>query len=99
MAGTSIMVGICTSSYPFPYPIEKVEDFPYSYPIEKVGDSPYQYSYPVNAEISRQNGNKFGQYPQEQGYLPSLFLNTFNIVNNFLITNKSYRYYDKRIIQ
>jgi len=45
------MAGICTSSYP----------------IEKVGDSPYPYPYPypnlVNAEILRQNGDRFEQYP------------------------------------
>ena len=29
MAGTGIIVGICTSPHPFPYPIEKVEDSPY----------------------------------------------------------------------
>jgi len=46
------MAGICTSPYPSLYPIKKVEDSPYSYP------------YPVNAGISRQNGNEFGQYPQ-----------------------------------
>ena len=28
MAGTGIMVGICTSPYSSPYPIEKVRDFP-----------------------------------------------------------------------
>jgi len=39
--------GICTSSYPFPYS------------IQKVGDSPYSYSYPVNTEIPYQNGDKF----------------------------------------
>ena len=48
MAGTGIMVGICTSPYPSPYS------------IEKVGDSPY--SYPVNAGISRQTEDGFGQY-------------------------------------
>ena len=50
------MAGICTSSYP----------------IEKVGDSPYPYTYSVNAGISRQNGDEFGQYPRERVYLPSL---------------------------
>jgi len=61
MAGTGIMVGICTSPYPSPYP------------IEKVGDSPYPYPYPVNARIPRQNGNGFGQYPLGRVYLSSLF--------------------------
>jgi len=56
MAGTGIMAGICTSPYP----------------TEKVGDSPYPYSYPVNAGISRQNGDGFGQYPWRRIYLPSL---------------------------
>jgi len=56
------MVGICTSSYTSPYPIEKVGDFPYSYP------------YPVNAGIPRQNGDGFGQHPRGRVYLP--FLNT-----------------------
>jgi len=42
------------------------------YAIEKVGDSPYPYLYLVNAGISRQNGDKFGQYPQGQVYLSSL---------------------------
>jgi len=37
MAGTGIMAGIYSSSYP----------------IEKIGDSPYSYSYPVNAGIPR----------------------------------------------
>jgi len=50
MAGTSIMTGICTSSYPSPYPIEKVEDSPYPYL--------------VNAGIPCQNGDGFGQYPR-----------------------------------
>jgi len=45
MAGTSMMAKIYTSSYPSPYP------------IEKVGNSPYSYS--VNARILRQNENKF----------------------------------------
>ena len=53
MAGTSIMVGICTSSSPSPYP------------IEKIGDSPYPYPYPVNAMIR----NGFGQYSRSQVYL------------------------------
>jgi len=56
------MAGICTSPYPSPYP------------IEKVGDSPYSYPYPVNAGISHQNGNGFGQYPPGQIYLSSLFI-------------------------
>ena len=60
MTGTGIMAGICTSSYPSPYP------------IEKVGDSPYPYPYPVNAGIPRQNGDEFGQYPRGWIYLPSL---------------------------
>jgi len=61
MAETSIMAGmgmgtrrIYTSSYPSPYSIEKVRDSPYPCP------------YPVNAEILRQNGDGFGQYPPEQ---------------------------------
>ena len=60
MAGTSIMAGIYTSSYPSPYP------------IEKVGDSPYPYPNPVNAGLPRQNGDRFGQYPRGRVYLPSL---------------------------
>jgi len=52
------MAGICTSPYPSPYPIEKVEDSPYPYP--------------VNAGISRQNGDGFGQYQRGRVYLPSL---------------------------
>jgi len=48
MAGTDIMAGICTSSYPSPYSTEKVRDSPYPYP------------YPVNAGIPRQNGDGFG---------------------------------------
>jgi len=39
-------------------------------PIEKIGDS--LYPYPVNAGISRQNGDGFGQYPRGRVYLPSL---------------------------
>jgi len=54
MAGTSIMVGICTSPSPSPYPIEKIRDSPY----------PCPYAYLVNAGIFRQNGDGFGQYPQ-----------------------------------
>jgi len=46
------MAGICTSPYPSPYP------------IEKIGGSPSSYPYPVNAGISRQNGDGFGQYTQ-----------------------------------
>jgi len=42
------------------------------YLIEKIGDSPYPYPYLVNAEILRQNGNGFGQYPRRRVYLPSL---------------------------
>jgi len=60
MARTGIMAEICTSSYPSPYPIEKVGDYPYPYP------------YPFNAGIPRQNGNEFRQYPRERIYLPSL---------------------------
>jgi len=56
------MAGICTSPYPSPYP------------TEKVGDSPYPYPYPVNAEIPRQNGDGFRQYPQGRVYLQSLIL-------------------------
>jgi len=52
MAGTGIMAGICTSTYPSPYP------------IQKVGDSPYPYPYPVNVRIPCQNGDGFGQYPR-----------------------------------
>jgi len=48
MAGTGIMAGIFTSTYP----------------TEKVGDSPYPYPYLVNAGIPRQNGDGFGQYPR-----------------------------------
>ena len=62
MAGTGIMAGICTSPYSSPYP------------TEKVGDSPYPYPYPVNAEILRQNGDEFEQYPRRRIYLPSLLL-------------------------
>jgi len=40
------------------------------FPIEKIGDSPY----PVNAGIPRQNGDRFGQYPRGQVYLPSLYI-------------------------
>jgi len=58
--GTGIMVGMCTSPYPSPYP------------IEKVGDSPYPYPYLVNARIPRQNEDGFGQYPRGRVYLPSL---------------------------
>jgi len=53
MTGTSIMVGICTSPYLSPYPIEKVGDFSYPYP------------YPVNVGISCQNGG-FRQYPRDK---------------------------------
>ena len=42
---TCITAGICT----FPYP------------IEKVGDSPYPCPYLINAGISHQNEDKFGQ--------------------------------------
>jgi len=44
MAGTSIMAGICTFSYPS------------SYPTENVGDSPYPYPYPVNAGFPSKRG-------------------------------------------
>jgi len=47
-----------------------------SYPIEKVGDFLYPYPYPVNAGIPRQNGDRFGQYPQGRVYLPSLHTHT-----------------------
>jgi len=60
MTGTGIIAVICTSTYPSPYPIEKVGDFSYPYP------------YPVNAGILRQNGDGFGQYPQGRVYFPSL---------------------------
>jgi len=60
MAGTNIMAGICTSSYPSPYL------------TEKVGDSPYPYSCSVNAGILRQNGDGFGQYARARVYLSSL---------------------------
>jgi len=62
MVGTGIMAGICTSSYPSPYPTEKVRDSPYPYP------------YPINAGIPRQNGDGFGQYPRGRVYLPSLII-------------------------
>jgi len=55
------MAGICTSTYPSPYP------------IEKVGDSPYPYAYPVNAGIPRQNGDGFGQYPWD-GFICHLYI-------------------------
>jgi len=42
------------------------------YPVEKVGDSPYPYLYLVNAGISRQNGDRFGQYPRGQVDFSSL---------------------------
>ena len=58
MAGTGIMAEICTSPSP----------------TEKVGDSPYPYPYPVNAEIPRQNGDRFGQYPRRRVYLSSLLI-------------------------
>ena len=44
------------------------------YPIEKVGNS----LYPINAEISRQYEDEFGQYPQKQVYLLSLILNNLD---------------------
>jgi len=52
VARTCIMAGICTSTYPS------------LYSIEKVGDSPYPYLF--NAGIPCQNGNEFGQYPQSK---------------------------------
>ena len=61
MAGTGIMAGICTSPYP----------------IEKVGDSPYPYPYPVNAEIPRQNRDRFGQYPRGRVYLSSIVFSLY----------------------
>ena len=60
MTGTDIIAGICTSPSPSPYPNEKIGDFPYPYP--------------VNAGISRQNGDGFGQYPWGRVYLPSLII-------------------------
>jgi len=63
MTGTGIIAGICTSSYSFPYP------------VEKVGDSPYPYPYLVNAGILYQNGDGFGKYPRRRIYLSSLFTN------------------------
>jgi len=69
MVGTCIMVGmgtgmgrICTSPHPSPHPIKKFKNFSYLYP------------YSVNVEISCQNGGRFGQYPHEQVYLPSLLI-------------------------
>jgi len=62
MAGTDIMAGIFIFSSPYPYP------------IEKIGNFPYPYSYPVNAEILRQNGNGFRQYSWGRVYLPSLVM-------------------------
>ena len=50
------MAGICT----------------FLYPTEKVGDSSYPYPYPVNTKISRQNRDRFEQYPRERVYLSSL---------------------------
>jgi len=63
MTWTGIMAGICTSSYPS------------LYPIEKVGDSPY----PVNAGIPCQNGDVFRQYPQKRVYLTSLNKTLLNL--------------------
>jgi len=57
MAETGIMAGICTSQYPSPSPIEKIEDSPYPYP--------------VNAGILHQNEDEFRQYPRRRVYLPS----------------------------
>jgi len=42
MAGTGIMVGICTSRYPSPYPIEKVGNSPYPYPTETGSDNTHE---------------------------------------------------------
>jgi len=52
MVGTSIMVG-------YVHPHTHLHTQLKKYPIEKVGDFPYSYLYPVNAGISRQNGNEF----------------------------------------
>jgi len=65
------MAEICTSPYSSPYPTEKVGDFPYPYP------------YSVNAGIPRQNENRFGQYPREQVYLPSLMVKSPEMVFNY----------------
>jgi len=58
MARTGNIAGICTSPSSSPYPIEKIGDFPYPYS--------------VNAKISRQNRDGFGQYPRGRVYLPSV---------------------------
>jgi len=54
---------------------------PHNHPhtqLKKVKDSPYPYSYIINAGILRQNGDGFGQYPQIQIYLSSLFVTLFH---------------------
>jgi len=51
-----------------------IHPIPIPYPNEKIGDSPYPYPYPVNAGIPHQNWDRFGQYPRERVYLPSLYL-------------------------
>jgi len=61
MAGTGIMAGMGTET-------GWICISPY--PIEKVGDSPYPYA--VNAGISHQNLDEFGQYPWGRVYLSSL---------------------------
>ena len=73
MAETGIMAGICTSLYPSPYPTEKVEDSPYPYP--------------VNAGISRQNGDGFRQYPRGRVYLPSLTSQSNTLIILMVILN------------
>jgi len=81
MAGTGIMAGIYSSPSASPYP------------IEKIGDSPYPYTYPVNAGISCQNGDGFGQYPRGRVCLPSLSAELpisfrkkfYNLLNNFFL--------------
>ena len=89
MAGTGIMAGICTSSYPSPSP--------YPYPTEKVGDSPYPY--PVNVGIPHQNEDGFGQYPRGRVYLPYLLtsdqwqiliniVGETKIIHLIIVTNK-----------
>jgi len=67
MAGTSIIAGICTSTYPSLYSIEKVRDSPYPYP--------------VNAGISCQNGDGFAQYPWGQVRTISMEAGLFAISN------------------
>ena len=60
MAGTGIMAGIYSSPSPSPYP------------IEKIGNSPHPYTYPINAGIPCQNGDRFRQYSRGRVFLPSL---------------------------